>query len=71
MNDYDKERREWYLSHGICPHCGQNDLQRGYKLCLQCRMNDNERHKNKPISADVRQYRINYNKRVFSERKAA
>lgn len=42
MNDYDKERREWYLSHGICPHCGQNDLQRGYKLCLQCRMNDNE-----------------------------
>lgn len=71
MNDYDKERREWYLSHGICPHCGQNDLQRGYKLCLQCRMNDNERHKNKPISADIRQYRINYNKRVFAERKAA
>lgn len=31
MNDYDKERREWYLSHGICPHCGQNDLQREYK----------------------------------------
>ena len=71
MNDYDKERREWYLSHGICPHCGQNDLQRGYKLCLQCRMNDNERHKNKAISADVRQYRIDYKKRVSAERKAA
>lgn len=71
MNDYDKERREWYLSHGICPHCGQNDLQRGYKLCLQCRMNDNERCRNKPISANTRQYRIDYKKRISAERKAA
>jgi len=70
MNDYDKERRKWYLSHGICPHCGQDDLQRGYKLCLQCRMADNDRHKNKTIFDDVRQYRIDYTKRVSAERKA-
>lgn len=37
-----RERREWYLSHGICPACGQNDVQRGYKLCLECRMKKKE-----------------------------
>lgn len=66
----DKERREWYFSHGICPHCGRNDLQKGYKLCLECRMKDNERHKGKPISDDVRQYRAEYNRRIRAERKA-
>lgn len=40
-----KERREWYLSHGICPHCGRNDLQKGYKLCLECRTAHNDRRR--------------------------
>lgn len=39
--------RTWYLSHGICPACGQRDLQRGYKLCLECRMIYKERNANR------------------------
>ena len=34
-----KERHNWYISHGLCPKCGgKNQLQKGYKLCLECRM---------------------------------
>lgn len=40
-----RTRREWYLSHGICPHCGRNDLQKGYKLCLECRTAHNDRRR--------------------------
>ena len=71
----DKERRKWYLSHGICPHCGRNDLQKGYKRCLECRMKDNEAHRNKPISEErkayQREYQREYNKMLREKRKAA
>ncbi|MBR1750900.1 MAG: hypothetical protein IJ740_08480 [Ruminococcus sp.] len=40
-----KERRAWYLAHGICPHCGQNEPQKGYKLCLECRTANNDRRR--------------------------
>lgn len=71
----DKERREWYLAHGICPHCGRNDLQKGYKRCLECRMKDNEAHRNKPISEErkayQREYQREYSKKRREELKAA
>lgn len=42
MRNKDKDRqtsqarREHYLAHGICPHCGRNDLQKaGAIRCLQ------------------------------------
>ena len=66
----DKERREWYLSHGICPRCGRHDLQKSYKLCLECRMKDNERHRGKPISDEVRKYRAESNRELREKRKA-
>lgn len=65
----DKERREWYLSHGICPHCGRNDLQKGYKLCLECRMKDNERHKSKTISDETRKKQKAAQKALADKRK--
>lgn len=65
----DKERREWYLSHGICPHCGQNDLQKGYKLCLECRMKDSERHKGKTISDETRKKQKAAQKALADRRK--
>ena len=71
----DKERREWYLSHGICPHCGRNNLQKGYKRCLECRMKDNEAHRNKPISEErkayQKEYQREYNKKLREKRKAS
>jgi uncharacterized OB-fold protein len=51
MRNKDKDRqtsqarREHYLAHGICPHCGRNDLQKGFKLCLECRTVHNERRR--------------------------
>lgn len=65
-----KERREWYLAHGICPHCGQNELQKGYKLCLECRMKDLERHKSKPTSDEQRQKQAAAIKALIEKRKA-
>lgn len=71
----EQERREHYLSHGICPHCGRNDLQAGYKRCLECRMKDNEAHRNKPITEErkayQREYQREYNKKLREKRKAA
>lgn len=66
----DKERREWYLSHGICPHCGRNDLQKGYKLCLECRMKDLERHKGKTISEETKEKRKAAQRALADKRKA-
>ena len=42
-----KKTREWYIANGICPHCGQRELQEGYKLCLICRTEANERRREK------------------------
>lgn len=66
----DKERREWYLSHGICPHCGRNDLQKGYKLCLECRMKDNERQRKKVRTDEQRKKNADAKKRLTAKRKA-
>ena len=66
----DKERREWYLSHGICPHCGRNDLQKGYKLCLECRMKDNERQRKKVRTDEQRKKNADAQKRLVAKRKA-
>lgn len=68
MND--KERREWYLSHGICPHCGRNDLQKRYKLCLECRMKDNERQRKKVRTDEQRKKNADAQKRLTAKRKA-
>lgn len=66
----DKERREWYLSHGICPHCGRNDLQKGYKLCLECRMKDIERQKGRSLSEEQRLKNKAAQKALANKRKA-
>lgn len=67
----EQERREHYLSHGICPHCGRNDLQKGYKRCLECRMKDREYHKNRSVSAEQRAKRAAAKKELAEKRKAA
>lgn len=67
----ERERREHYLSHGICPRCGHNDLQAGYKLCLECRMKDLEYHRGRPISDERRAKQALSNKLLVEKRKAA
>ena len=32
-----REKYAWYIEHGICPQCGQRDVQPGYKRCEPCK----------------------------------
>ena len=37
INKTTRERRQWYLSHKICPRCGKNDLMGDETVCPECR----------------------------------
>lgn len=37
INIVTRERRQWYLSHKICPRCGKNDLMGDETICPECR----------------------------------
>ena len=37
INKTTRERRQWYLSHKICPRCGKNDLMGDETICPECR----------------------------------
>ena len=32
----DKERYNYYKSHGICPNCGSEKARRGFVYCANC-----------------------------------
>lgn len=32
----EKERRDWYSSHGICPRCCKNDIMGDETICPEC-----------------------------------
>ena len=40
MSQADKERYQWYKSHGICVRCGKEKADKGRTRCLQCRFID-------------------------------
>lgn len=69
-NAYARECYHWYVDHGICPKCRKNNLQAGYKRCLQCRMKDNESHRGKLITEERRKYQAEYNRMLREKRKA-
>lgn len=57
-----KERYYWYKSHGICTQCGQNDADEGHTLCLECRMAQREKGKQK-LSTEQRYKHYQHQKR--------
>lgn len=70
-NAYARECYHWYLDHGICPKCRRNNLQTGYKRCLECRIKDNESHRGKPMSDERKKYQAEYSRMLREKRKAA
>lgn len=34
--------RAYYFEHGICYLCGQNEVEKGRKICTTCRLNAND-----------------------------
>lgn len=65
-----RERRAWYIEHGICPRCGRNDIQRGYKSCLECRMADREKKRNMVKTDEQKQRTAAAIKALKEKRKA-
>ena len=72
--DYRRKNREFYREHNLCPECGKNKLFGDEKMCLDCKMKQQEYRAKHPISEDRR---ISQNirsrikkKSVYAERKA-
>ena len=45
--NYQKDRRDWYKSQGICPICGKNDIFEWEYSCIECKVKMqeyNEKH---------------------------
>ena len=72
--DYRRKNREFYREHNLCPECGKNKLFGDEKMCLDCKMKQQEYRAKHPISEDRRisrniRSRIK-KKNVYAERKA-
>lgn len=54
----DKKRREWYISHGICPACGQRKAEGGRQLCLLCwDLNNSRRREARKRNPETEEHR--------------
>jgi predicted amidophosphoribosyltransferase len=71
------ESKAWYRSHGICPNCGQNDIQKGYTVCLECRFKQHEYNKTYRDSLtdeqlkELKHKKNETQKKQYQQRKAA
>lgn len=52
INAFQRERRAWYIAHGICPLCGKNNLFESERSCIECRAKRANKHKADPKSAE-------------------
>lgn len=70
-NRKSKERREWYLSNGICPYCGSEKLFGSERSCPECRakrMNATEKTRNRQYEKFLEQSASSKRKK-YHERK--
>jgi len=71
MNRQSKERREYYLSNGICPYCGSEKLFGSERSCPECRAkraNTLERSRNRQWNKVLVQSASSHRKK-YHERK--
>ena len=70
-NQQDKENREYYLSHGICPYCGTEKLFGTERSCPECRAKrTNSMAKSRKIRWDiVLEQSASSHRKVYHERK--
>ena len=40
--EYERERYEWYKSHGICVRCLTEKAKEGHVVCWRCLANEND-----------------------------
>ncbi len=70
-----REDREWYAVLGICPYCRKEKLNKGEKMCLECREKGNEQNRRKYENMSTEK-KVEYlkkdseaGKRIYRERK--
>lgn len=69
INKTTRERRQWYLSHKICPRCGKNDLMGDETICPECRAKSvNNSLKNREKD-EYNVYQRNWSKSTYQKRK--
>ena len=65
---YNKERREWLKSIGMCVHCGKQKAEEGRVLCGDCTYKNNEHKSNRYYSLTTEQKdKINEKRRKNSK----
>lgn len=68
---WEREHRQWYLSHKICPRCGKNDLMGNETICPECRAKEvNNTLKNRKTD-EYNVYQRNWSKSTYQKRKEA
>lgn len=68
---WEREHRQWYLSHKICPRCGKNDLMGDETICPECRAKSvNNSLKNREKD-EYNVYQRNWSKSTYQKRKEA
>lgn len=66
---WEREHRQWYLSHKICPRCGKNDLMGDETICPECRAKSvNNSLKNREKD-EYNVYQRNWLKSTYQKRK--
>ena len=66
---WEREHRQWYLSHKICPRCGKNDLMGDETIYPECRAKSvNNSLKNREKD-EYNVYQRNWSKSTYQKRK--
>ena len=69
INKVTRERRQWYLSHKICPRCGKNDLMGDETVCPECRARNTNNVLTKRNRSEYNTYHNEWSKITYQNRK--
>ena len=69
INKTTRERRQWYLSHKICPRCGKNDLMGDETVCPECRARNTNNVLIKRNRSEYNTYHNEWSKITYQNRK--
>ena len=69
INKVTRERRQWYLSHKICPRCGKNDLMGDEIVCPECRARNTNNVLTKRNRSKYNTYHNEWSKITYQNRK--
>lgn len=66
---WEREHRQWYLSHKICPRCGKNDLMGDETICPECRAKSVNNSLKNQEKDEYNVYQRNWSKSTYQKRK--